>query len=132
MDNKTIEICPHCGRLAWWPEFVCVHCGSPLTNYKRWMAADENERKEILIKIKQPKEYKPLYGPNDHPERLEKADRVDAQIRKYLAEQGSKTPEKKPTPKYVHKCLSHCSVFFQIRSNISSNVKTVGMSGDTL
>jgi hypothetical protein len=75
-----------------------------MTNYRRWMAADENGKKEILSKINQPKEYKPMYGPGNHPEYLVEADRVDAQIRKYLAEQGSNPPEKKPTPKYVPKC----------------------------
>lgn len=104
MDNKTIEICPHCGRLAWWPELACVHCGCLLTDYKKWVKADDAGKAEILSKIKQPKEYKPMYGPNYHPERIERADRIDAQIRKYLAEQGSKPPEKKPTPKYVPKC----------------------------
>ena len=101
MDNKTIEICPHCGRLAWWPELACVHCGCLLTDYKKWIKADDTGKAEILSKIKQPKEYKPMYGPNYHPERIERADRIDAQIRKYLAEQGSKPPEK---PKYVPKC----------------------------
>lgn len=99
--SKTIMVCPHCGRLAWLPEVACVHCSCLMTNYRRWMAADENGKKEILSKINQPKEYKPMYGPGNHPEYLEEADRVDAQIRKYLAEQGSKPPEKKPTPKYV-------------------------------
>ena len=41
MDNKTIEICPHCGRLAWWPKFACYHCGCLLTDYKKWMKADD-------------------------------------------------------------------------------------------
>lgn len=104
MDNKTIEVCPHCGRLAWWPTFVCVHCTCELVNYRRWTKANDKEKKEILAQKMHPKEYKPMYGPGDHPEKLEEADRVDAQIRKYLAEQGSKPPEKKPTPKYVPKC----------------------------
>lgn len=104
MDNKTIEICPHCGRLAWWPTFVCVHCTCELVNYRRWTKANDKEKKEILAQKMHPKEYKPMYGPGDHPEKLEEADRVDAQIRKYLAEQGNKPSEKKPTPKYVPKC----------------------------
>lgn len=94
-----------------------------------------------------PKEYKPMYGPGDHPEYLVEADRVDAQIRKYLAEQGSKPPEKKPTPKYVPKCptcgspdiekfpvhpkqcRSLCSVSSLVKCVISSSVRIVGMSG---
>ena len=88
MDNKTIEICPHCGRLAWWPKFACYHCGCLLTDYKKWMKADDVGKAEILSKMKQPKEYKPMYGPDYYPERLEEFDKVDAQIRKYLSEQG--------------------------------------------
>lgn len=102
--SKTIMVCPHCGRLTWLPEVACVHCSCLMTNYRRWIAADENGKKEILSKINQPKEYKPMYGPGNHPEYLVEADRVDAEIRKYLAEQGNKPPEKKPTPKYVPKC----------------------------
>lgn len=102
--SKTIMVCPHCGRLTWLPEVACVHCSCLMTNYRRWIAADENGKKEILSKINQPKEYKPMYGPGNHPEYLVEADRVDAQIRKYLAEQGSNPPEKKPIPKYVPKC----------------------------
>lgn len=63
MDNKTIEVCPHCGRLAWWPEFVCVHCSCELINYEKWMKANDKEKKEILSKMKQPKEYKPMSNP---------------------------------------------------------------------
>lgn len=100
MENKTIEICPHCGRMAWWPTFACVHCSCELVNYKKWIKANDEEKKEILSKTKQPKIYKPM----SDPQWLEEADRIDAQIRKYLAEQGSKPPEKKPTPKYVPKC----------------------------
>ena len=104
MDNKTIEICPHCGRFAWWPKLACVYCSCELVDYKTWIKADDDERRMILSKKIQPKEYKPMYNQNDHPEKLIEADRIDAQIRKYLAEQGSKLPEKKPTPKYVPKC----------------------------
>ena len=100
MDNKTIEICPHCGRLAWWPTFACVHCSCELINYEKWMKANDKEKKEILSKTKQPKEYKPM----SNPEWLIKADKEDAQIRKYLIEQGSKPSEKKQTPKYIPKC----------------------------
>mgnify|MGYP000756297561 CR=1 FL=1 len=49
MDNKTIEVCPHCGRLAWWPEFVCVHCSCELINYEKWMKANDKEKKEICL-----------------------------------------------------------------------------------
>ena len=51
MDNKTIEICPHCGRLAWWPTFACVYCGCLLTDYKKWMKADDVGKAEILSKM---------------------------------------------------------------------------------
>lgn len=50
MDNKTIEICPHCGRFAWWPELACVHCSCELVDYKTWIKADDDERRKILSK----------------------------------------------------------------------------------
>lgn len=102
--DRTIVVCPHCGRLAWAPCMACVHCACLTVNYKKWTKADEVGKAEILSKMKQPETYHPMYGPGNHPEKLEKADRIDAQIRKYLAEGGNKPPEKKPTPQYVPKC----------------------------
>lgn len=70
--GKTIMICPHCGRLAWLPEVTCVHCSCLMTNYRRWIAADDEGKKEILSKINQPKEYKPM----ENQEWLDEADKL--------------------------------------------------------
>lgn len=70
--GKTIMICPHCGRLAWLPEVTCVHCSCLMTNYRRWITADDEGKKEILSKINQPKEYKPM----ENQEWLDEADKL--------------------------------------------------------
>ena len=84
--GKTIMICPHCGRLAWLPEVTCVHCSCLMTNYRRWIAADDEGKKEILLKINQPKEYKPM----KNQEWLDEADKTDAKIRKYLEKEKNR------------------------------------------
>ena len=74
--SKTIMVCPHCGRLSWLPNVVCVHCSCLMTNYRRWIAADDAGKAKILSEINQPKEYKPMYGPGNHPERIEEAEKL--------------------------------------------------------
>ena len=98
--GKTIMICPHCGRLAWLPEVTCVHCSCLMTNYRRWIAADDEGKKEILSKINQPKEYKPM----ENQEWLDEADKTDAKIRRYLEREKEQAEIEAAKPKYVPKC----------------------------
>lgn len=102
--GKTIMICPHCGRLAWLPNVVCVHCSCLMTNYRRWIAADDTGKAKILSEINQPKEYKPMYGPGNHPERIEEAEKTDAKIRRYLEKEKEQAGIEAAKPKYVPKC----------------------------
>ena len=102
--GKTIMICPHCGRLAWLPNVACVHCSCLMTNYRRWIAADDTGKAKILSEINQPKEYKPMYGPGNHPERIEEADKTDAKIRRYLEKEKEQAEIEATKPKYVPKC----------------------------
>lgn len=102
--GKTIMICPHCGRLAWLPNVACVHCSCLMTNYRRWIAADDTGKAKILSEINQPKEYKPMYGPGNHPERIEEADKTDAKIRRYLEKEKEQAEIEAAKPKYVPKC----------------------------
>ena len=95
--GKTIMICPHCGRLAWLPEVTCVHCSCLMTNYRRWIAADDEGKKEILSKINQPKEYKPM----ENKEWLDEADKTDAKIRRYLEKEKEQAKIEAAKPKYV-------------------------------
>lgn len=85
--SKTILVCPNCGRLKWWPAITCVHCSCLMVNYTRWKNADEEGKKKILSEYPQPETYHPMYSKWDHPERLEEADKEDAEIRKILAEE---------------------------------------------
>lgn len=98
--GKTIMICPHCGRLAWLPEVTCVHCSCLMINYRRWIAADDEGKKEILSKINQPKEYKPM----ENQEWLDEADKTDAKIRRYLEKEKEQAEIEAAKPKYVPKC----------------------------
>lgn len=98
--GKTIMICPHCGRLAWLPEVTCVHCSCLMTNYRRLIAADDEGKKEILSKINQPKEYKPM----ENQEWLDEADKTDAKIRRYLEKEKEQAEIEAAKPKYVPKC----------------------------
>lgn len=98
--GKTIMICPHCGRLAWLPEVTCVHCSCLMTNYRRWIAADDEGKKEILSKINQPKEYKPM----ENQEWLDEADKTDAKIRRYLEKEKEQAEIEAAKPKYVPHC----------------------------
>lgn len=98
--GKTIMICPHCGRLAWLPEVTCVHCSYLMTNYRRWIAADDEGKREILSKINQPKEYKPM----ENQEWLDEADKTDAKIRRYLEKEKEQAEIEAAKPKYVPKC----------------------------
>lgn len=97
-------ICPHCGRLAWLPNVACVHCSCLMTNYRRWIAADDTGKAKILSEINQPKEYKPMYGPGNHPERIEEADKTDAKIRRYLEKEKEQAEIEAAKPKYTPKC----------------------------
>lgn len=98
--GKTIMICPHCGRLAWLPEVTCVHCSCLMTNYRRWIAADDEGKKEILSKINQPKEYKPM----ENQEWLDEADKTDAKIRRYLEKEKEQAEIEAAKPVYVPRC----------------------------
>ena len=102
--GKTIMVCPHCGRLSWLPNVVCVHCSCLMTNYRRWIAADDAGKAKILSEINQPKEYKPMYGPGNHPERIEEAEKTDAKIRRYLEKDKEQAEIEAAKPKYVPKC----------------------------
>ena len=102
--GKTIMVCPHCGRLAWLPNVVCVHCSCLMTNYRRWIAADDAGKAKILSEINQPKEYKPMYGPGNHPERIEEADKTDAKIRRYLEKEKEQAEIEAAKPKYTPRC----------------------------
>lgn len=102
--GKTIMVCPHCGRLSWLPNVVCVHCSCLMTNYRRWIAADDAGKAKILSEINQPKEYKPMYGPGNHPERIEEAEKTDAKIRRYLEKEKEQAEIEAAKPKYVPKC----------------------------
>lgn len=102
--GKTIMVCPHCGRLAWLPNVVCVHCSCLMTNYRRWIAADDAGKAKILSEINQPKEYKPMYGQGNHPERIEEAEKTDAKIRRYLEKEKEQAEIEAAKPKYVPKC----------------------------
>lgn len=98
--GKTIMICPHCGRLAWLPEVTCVHCSCLMTNYRRWISADDEGKREILSKINQPKEYKPM----ENQEWLDEADKTDAKIRRYLEKEKEQAEIEAAKPKYVPTC----------------------------
>lgn len=102
--GKTIMVCPHCGRLSWLPNVVCVHYSCLMTNYRRWIAADDAGKAKILSEINQPKEYKPMYGPGNHPERIEEAEKTDAKIRRYLEKEKEQAEIEAAKPKYVPKC----------------------------
>lgn len=102
--GKTIMVCPHCGRLSWLPNVVCVHCSCLMTNYRRWIASDDAGKAKILSEINQPKEYKPMYGPGNHPERIEEADKTDAKIRKYLEKEKEQAEIEAAKPKYTPRC----------------------------
>ena len=98
--GKTIMICPHCGRLAWLPEVTCVHCSCLMTNYRRWIAANDEGKKEILSKINQPKAFKPM----ENQEWLDEADKTDAKIRRYLEKEKEQAEIEAAKPKYTPKC----------------------------
>ena len=102
--GKTIMVCPHCGRLSWLPNVVCVHCSCLMTNYRRWIAADDAGKAKILSEINQPKEYKPMYGPGNHPERIEEAEKTDAKIRRYLEKEKEQAEIEAAKPKYTPRC----------------------------
>ena len=102
--GKTIMVCPHCGRLSWLPNVVCVHCSCLMTNYRRWIAADDAGKAKILSEINQPKEYKPMYGPGNHPERIEEAEKTDAKIRRYLEKETEQAEIEAAKPKYTPRC----------------------------
>lgn len=102
--GKTIMVCPHCGRLSWLPNVVCVHCSCLMTNYRRWIAADDAGKAKILSEINQPKEYKPMYGPGNHPERIEEAEKTDAKIRRYLEKEKEQAEIEAANPKYTPRC----------------------------
>lgn len=98
--GKTIMVCPHCGRLSWLPNVVCVHCSCLMTNYRRWIAADDAGKAKILSEINQPKEYKPM----ENQEWLDEADKTDAKIRRYLEKEKEQAEIEAAKPKYVPKC----------------------------
>jgi hypothetical protein len=75
-----------------------------MTNYRRWIAADDAGKAKILSEINQPKEYKPMYGPGNHPERIEEAEKTDAKIRRYLEKEKEQAEIEAAKPKYVPKC----------------------------
>ena len=92
--DKTIVVCPNCGRLKYWPDVSCLHCSCVMVNYKRWTSADEKGKKKILSEYKQPSTYHPIEG---HQDLLDKDDKTDAQIRKELTEEQERA-------KYTPKC----------------------------
>jgi hypothetical protein len=71
-----------------------------MTNYRRWITADDEGKKEILSKINQPKEYKPM----ENQEWLDEADKTDAKIRRYLEKEKEQAEIEAAKPKYVPKC----------------------------
>lgn len=91
--SKTIVVCPNCGRLKYWPDISCMHCSCVMVNYQRWTNADEKGKKKILSEYKQPSTYHPVEG---HPDLLEEDDKIDAKVRKELAEEQAR---KQYTPK---------------------------------
>lgn len=123
--GKTIMVCPHCGRLSWLPNVVCVHCSCLMTNYRRWIAADDAGKAKILSEINQPKEYKPMYGPSNHPERIEEAEKTDAKIRRYLEKEKEQAEIEAAKPKYVPHCPTCSSPDIEKISGTSKVVDAV-------